>query len=89
LVKLDLESIINISENDFIYKINSVYKGLKLIKENMDYKNKSLIGFAGAPWTLLLYMIHKQSPKKDFNKNKILNDKNLLDNLIAKLEDII
>ena len=37
--KLDLESIININENDFIYKINSVYKGLKLIKENMDYKN--------------------------------------------------
>ena len=55
----------------------------------MDYKNKSLIGFAGAPWTLLLYMIHKQSPKKDFNKNKILNDKNLLNKLIVKLEDII
>ena len=55
----------------------------------MDYKNKSLIGFAGAPWTLLLYMIHKQSPKKNFNKNKILNDKNLLNNLIIKLEDII
>jgi uroporphyrinogen decarboxylase len=34
-------------------------------------------------------MIHKQSPKKDFNKNKILNDKNLLNNLILKLENII
>ena len=38
----------------------------------MDYKNKSLIGFAGSPWTLLVYMIHKKSPKKNFNINKIL-----------------
>ena len=48
-------------------------------------ENKSLIGFAGAPWTLLLYMIHKQSPKSDFNKNKIFKDKYLLNQLNFKI----
>ena len=89
LGKLDLESIINISESDFIYKIDSVYRGLKLIKENMDYKNKSLIGFAGSPWTLLVYMIYKKSPKKNFNINQIFKNKFLINSLLLKLEKFI
>ena len=84
-----LNSILNVKENDIINRIKPIYKSINLLKNNMDYKNKSLIGFAGAPWTLLLYMIHKQSPKKNFNKKRILNDKNLLNYLIVKLEDII
>jgi len=89
LKNLNLDSIIKVSESDFINRINPVYKSLKLLKNNMDYKNKSLIGFAGAPWTLLLYMINKQSPKKDFNKNQIFGDRHLLKCLILKLEDFI
>jgi uroporphyrinogen decarboxylase len=89
LEDINLDLILNIKENDFINRINPVYKSLNLLKNDMDYNNKSLIGFAGAPWTLLLYMIYKQSPKKIFNKKKFLNDKNLLNNLILKLENII
>jgi len=55
----------------------------------MDYKNKSLIGFAGSPWTLLVYMIHKQSPKKDFNINNIFKDKFLVNRLLKKIEEMI
>ena len=89
LKSLNLDSIIKVSETDFVNRINPVYKSLNLLKNCMDYKNKSLIGFAGAPWTLLLYMINKQSPKKDFNKNQIFGDKHLLKYLILKLEDFI
>ena len=62
-------AIIETKEIDFIKRVYSVYKSITLLKNNMDYKNKSLIGFAGAPWTLLLYIIHKRSPKKDFDKS--------------------
>ena len=45
-------------------------------------KNKSTIGFVGAPWTLLVYMINKQSPKlklkNDFFKDEFLINKILL-----------
>ena len=32
-------------------------------------KNKSTIGFIGAPWTLLVYIINKQSPKLKLKEN--------------------
>ena len=45
-------------------------------------KNKDVIGFVGAPWTLLVYMINKHSPKKelirDFFKDKFLINKILI-----------
>ena len=65
--------IIKINKIDFVKRVYPVYKSINLLKNSMDYQNKSLIGFAGAPWTLLLYMIYKQSPKSDFNKNKIFS----------------
>ena len=89
LGKLNLDLIIKIKKTDFINRVRPVYKSINLLKNSMDYENKSLIGFAGAPWTLLLYMIHKQSPKSDFNKNQIFRDKYLLNCLMLKLEEFI
>ena len=89
LGNLNLDLIIKTKEINFINRVYPVYKSINLLKNSMDYQNKSLIGFAGAPWTLLLYMIYKQSPKSDFNKNKIFRDKYLLNHLISKLEEFI
>ena len=59
---INLENIVNIDFNTFIKKLSPVYKGIEKVKNNL--KEKNLIGFVGAPWTLLLYMLNKESPKK-------------------------
>ena len=79
---LDLDKISKVDEIDFIEKLYPVYKCIKKVSRNNLIKNKNLIGFVGAPWTLLVYMINKNSPKneliKDFFKNKFLINRLLI-----------
>ena len=84
---LNLDKIINTDPIDFIKKILPIYKGIEQVKKNL--KEKDLIGFVGAPWTLLLYMINKGSPKNSFDFNKINKDKFLINRLLKKLEETI
>ena len=67
LGSLSLEKIYKLNEKDFIKKLNPVYKAIEKVKKNNLTKNKDIIGFVGAPWTLLVYMINKHSPKKKIN----------------------
>ena len=87
LEDINLNKIINTNPKDFVEKLLPVYKGIEKVKNNL--KEKPLIGFAGAPWTLLLYMLNKGSPKNNFDFNKISKDKSLLNKLLEKLEEII
>jgi len=87
LENINLDNIINTNPVDFVQKLTPVYKGIEKVKNNL--KEKPLIGFVGAPWTLLLYMLNKGSPKNNFDFNKINKDKFLTNRLLKKLEKMI
>jgi len=87
LEDINLNKIINTDSVDFVQKLSPVYKGIEKVKKNLEEKN--LIGFTGAPWTLLLYILNKQSPKKNFDFDKINKDKFLINRLLKKLEEMI
>ena len=82
LGNLNLEKISKLDEIDFVKKVYPVYKAINLVNNNQITKNKSTIGFVGAPWTLMVYMINQQSPKlklkKDFFKDNFLINRILI-----------
>ncbi len=87
LGKMNINEIIKIDSNSFVKKIAPVYSAIKAVKEKN--KNKETIGFVGAPWTLLVYMLNQKSPKKDFDINIVIKDKSLLSKLLKKIEETI
>ena len=82
---LDLNEISKIQEFDFTEKVNPVYKLIKLVSVSHLTKNKSTIGFVGAPWTLLVYMLNKKSPKTGLNNN-FFKENILMNNILVILE---
>ncbi len=87
LSDINFNEIININSQNFIKKLLPVYQGIKEVKKNL--KEENLIGFSGAPWTLLLYMLNKESPKNNFDFNKITKDKDLVNKLLEKITEFI
>ena len=85
---LNLNKISNINELFFLKKINPIYKLIKKVKKNILTNNKDVIGFVGAPWTLLVYMINKCSPKKKLIKN-FFRDEVLISKLLIILEKFL
>ena len=77
LGELDLNLVSSLEEEDFIKKINPVYKAIRMVSKNQLTDNKTTIGFVGAPWTLLVYMVNKQSPKFKLVDNFFKDEKKL------------
>ena len=82
LSEVNIDEMSRLDEVDFIQKVYPVYKAIKKVSTDDIVKGKNTIGFVGAPWTLLVYIINQQSPKKklkeDFFKNDFLINRILL-----------
>jgi len=74
LGELDLDKFRNVDEVDFSFRLNSVYKAINITSKEINKTNKDLIGFVGAPWTILVYMINKISPKKKLSEDFFKDD---------------
>ena len=85
---LNIKNLNKVSDVEFSNKLKPVYKTLKKISENKLIKEKDLIGFVGAPWTILVYMMNKQSPKKNLSKD-FLKDKFIIDQLVLIIEKFL
>ena len=88
LGELNLNEIAKIDEIDFIAKIHRVYKSIRKVSSDSILDNKNTIGFVGAPWTLLVYMINQKSPKKNLKKN-FFKDEFLINRILLILEKFL
>jgi len=88
LSEFNMERFSDTSEKDFSQKLNSVYEAIQITRKNLN-KEKSLICFIGAPWTLLVYMFGLKKNNIEINSNqlnkKTVNIKKTLDKLIKFL----
>ena len=64
LSELNIKNLIKNNKEKFSQKLSPVYKAIEITRKRLE-KDKSLICFIGAPWTLLIYMF---GLKKDDNK---------------------
>ena len=88
LGEININEMAILDEIDFVEKIYPVYKVIKKVSNDHLMKNKNTIGFVGAPWTLLVYMINQQSPKKNL-KQDFFKDTDLIKNILLVLEKFL
>ena len=85
--KLDdfnLEKFLDISEREFLKELDPVYKAIEITKKNLN-RDKSLIGFIGAPWTLLVYMLNIKVDKKKVDLDKLRKFSDKIEQILNRL----
>ena len=85
--KLETFNLENFLKNDdlkFTKKLKPVYKAIEITRKKLN-KEKSLISFIGAPWTLLVYMIGAKQNKNEIDLNIINKKKDEIGLILEKL----
>ena len=85
---VNISEMSKLDEIDFTKNVYPVYKAINKVSTDNLTKGKNTIGFVGAPWTLLVYMINQQSPKKNLKEN-FFKDDFLINRILLILEKFL
>ena len=88
LADFEIDEFLEVEEEEFTKNLSPVYELIVNLKKSEDLKKKDIIGFVGAPWTLLVYIINKVSPKNGLVSN-FFSDIGLINNLLEILDKFI
>ena len=88
LGELELDNIKNVDEINFTEKVYKVYKAISKTSQDPVMDNTDMIGFVGAPWTILVYMINRSSPKKGLT-GEFFKDEFLINRLLGIIEKFL
>ena len=84
LSEFNLKNFENNNKKDFTNKLSPVYQAIKKTRKKLN-KEKSLISFVGAPWTLIVYMMVLRQDKKNIDIEKFKNKDFDRDLILGKL----
>ncbi len=83
----NINSFLETSEKEFLLTLNPVYEAIKKTKNVLE-KNKSLIAFVGAPWTLIIYLFNLKT-QNNVNKKIVIKNKVEIKLVLKKLDEFL
>jgi uroporphyrinogen decarboxylase len=84
LSKFNLSKFLSNDEKGFEEKLSPVYEAIKKTRSKL-VKEKTLISFIGAPWTLLVYMLNLKIDKSRISQQNLKKNENDLNVIVEKL----
>ena len=88
LEEFNFKKFLNNDIISFTQKLHPVYRAIQKTRDKLD-KEKSLIGFIGAPWTLLIYMLGIKKSKKEIDYKKVKTKEFEVNLILDKLNDYL
>ena len=88
LSEFSIKNLMKNNKKEFSQKLNPVYKAIEITRKKLE-KDKSLICFIGAPWTLLIYMLELKKDDNKLDLDKYKNYKNQINQILEELNDYL
>ena len=83
----NIAKFLEIKKRDFLSTLKPVYETIKKTRNALK-KDKSLIAFVGAPWTLIIYLYNLKN-QNNFNKKIAIENKDEIKLVFKKLEEFL